>query len=291
MRFLILLIFLVPFSLKAQMTGKVTLDHLGIEFTIPEGWLGQPTDMGFILGSNTEPGAIFLMGHDARSLEALKQQAMQGIHEGSTQLMPQGNLQVISATSIGGVFAGVLEGQPVRAYGVGVVNPHGKGVSVLAVTTPALFSSRYETLATTIAKSLKFSEAKTSPVINEWKSALMNSRLTYMDSYQSGGGSYDGYSTGGGMSTKTVIDLCATGRFQYNHSSSVNVDTGGAFGGSNSGGGGVGNWEVVADVSGNAVLELKFNNGEVREYKLQYVDSKTLLNGVRYFRTNDAACN
>src|SRR5690606_38747643 len=64
-----------------QLTGKVTVPQAGVEFTIPQGWIGQPTETGYVLGSNTEAGAIFLANHQSPSLAALRQQAMSGIYE------------------------------------------------------------------------------------------------------------------------------------------------------------------------------------------------------------------
>ncbi len=278
----ILLAFLCQLSTlaAAQLTGKVTLEHFGIEFTIPDGWVGQETEMGYILGSHTEAGAIFLSGHESTTLEHLRAEAMRGIYEEGIQLSLQGMPEQLTPNSLGGTYAGLLQGQPVKAYGVGLINPHGKGVSVIALTTPQLFTDRYPQLAKEIAGNIRFSKAKTLPIIEEWRQALTRARLTYMDSYSTQGGGYN---------DKVVIDLCP-GYFLHSRNFNLGADVGGAFGSANSSGQGSGTWQVVPDVSGNAVLELLFNNGERREYTLQFVNDRTLLNGTRYFRTYDANC-
>lgn len=279
---IILTLWQISFDVSAQLTGKVTLSHAGMEFTIPQGWLGQETGMGYILGSQTEAGAIFLTSHESSTLELMKQEAMKGIHdEGGTQLMPEGSLATLTENSIAGNYGGTLQGQAVKAFGVGLINPFGRGVTILAVSTPEMFADRHRALAKEIAKSFRFFKAETSPLVDEWRNALSNARLTYMESYNT---------SGGGYSDKIVIDLCATGHFRHSKRYNMGVDTGGAFANDHNASRGSGAWSIAQDASGNPLLELKFSNGDVSEYTLGYVDEKTLLNGIRYFRTYDAAC-
>lgn len=271
-----------PLMLQAQLSGTVSLPHAGIEFVIPDGWLGQETGDGYILGSNTEPGAVFLTSHQATTLDALRAEAAKGIYEdGGTHLMPEGGIQSFGENALAAQYAGMLQGQRVKAYGIGLINPHGMGVTILVVTTPELFTDRHRTLAETIARGMRFSKAEAAPIVDEWRSALQNARLTYMDSYTT---------TGGGYSDKTVIDLCSGGFFKHSRNYNMGVDVGGAFGSDHSASRGAGTWQVLQDATGNGVLQLTFHNGEVQEYTLQYANEKTLLNGTRYFRTYDAAC-
>lgn len=265
----------------AQVTGKVTLPHAGVEFTIPDGWIGQQTEFGYVLGSQTEAGAIFLSSHQSSSLESLRQEAMNGIVEEGLQLSIEGTPETLSPNGIAGTYRGSFQGQVVKGYAVGLINPHGQGVSILALTTPQMFTERHQQLARQIAASMRFFEAERAPIVDEWKQALTNARLTYMDSYSS---------QGGGYSDKIVIDLCGAGYFRHSKRYNMGVDVGGAFGSSNSASQGSGTWEVVQDATGNPILRLSFSQGDVQEYTLQYVNEKTLLNGTRYFRTYDAEC-
>lgn len=288
--FLFALLFALPLPALAQTTGEVDLKYLGIRFAIPEGWVGQEVDGGYLLGSHTKPGLVLLTLHELKSVEALRSNAAQGIYEQGIMLQPAGAVQPVGQHGVGGEFAGTINGEQVKAYIIGLVNPHGSGVSIMAATTPAQYSAEHSKLALAVADSMQFSKPETGPIVEQWKQALGNRRLTYMDSYYSSGPSYDGYSTGGGYSSKTVIDLCAAGHFQHSSRSSVSVDTGGAFGSSAGSGGGAGRWEVAGGPQGTAVLVLSFHDGNRQEYTLDYQDDKTLLNGKRWFRTNDAAC-
>lgn len=266
----------------SQLSGKVSLPHAGVEFTIPEGWVGQETDAGYILGSHTEAGAILLSTHQMTSLESLKQEAMNGFQEdGGTQLQIEGAPETLGKTSIGGMYKGMLQGQPVKAYAVGLINPHGKGVTIISVTTPELFADRHRQLAREIAGGMRFFKAEKAPIVDEWKQVLTNARLTYMESYSN---------QNGGYSDKIVIDLCANGTFRHRKRYQMGLDTGGAMASDHNAAQGAGSWIVSQDGGGNPILELTFDDGRVQEYTLQFVDDKTLLNGTRYFRTYDGGC-
>ena len=266
----------------SQLSGKVSVPYAGVEFTIPEGWIGQETGGGYILGSHSEAGAIFLTSHEMTSLASLKQEAMRGFQDESVQLMIEGAPESLSESSVGGHYNGTLQGQPVKAYAVGLINPYGKGVTILCVTTPELFSDRLRQLARQIAGGMHFFKAEKAPIVDEWKQSLTNARLTYMESYST---------QGGGYSDKIVIDLCATGYFRHSKRYQMGLDTGGAFASDNNASQGAGSWTVNQDGAGNPVLNLTFHDGQVQQYTLQYVNEKTLLNGTRYFRTYDAGCD
>jgi hypothetical protein len=269
------------FSAYSQLNGTITLPHAGVEFTIPAGWIGQKTEAGYMLGSQTEAGAIFLSNHQSTSLEALKAEALKGIHEEGLQLMVHGAPETLDGNVLAASYTGLLQGQAVKAFAVGLINPFGRGVLILALTTPEMFTERHQQLAKQIAESIRFFQAERSPVVDEWKQGLTNARLTYMESYSS---------QDGGYSDKIVIELCGAGHFRHSKRYRMGIDSGGAFANDNSTSQGSGTWEVTQDASGNPVLELKYNGGEVQEYTLQYVNEKTLLNGTRYFRTYDAGC-
>ncbi|MEQ9438621.1 MAG: hypothetical protein RIG62_06215 [Cyclobacteriaceae bacterium] len=280
------LLFTIDISV-AQVSGPVSLPQLGVEFTIPEGWVGQETEAGYVLGSYTQPGFVLLTTHSYTTLGQLEVEAKKGIVEqNGTQLQLLGSLEKLNANGIAGSYHGTLEGQPAQAYVIGLLNPHGSGVTIITATTQDQYSEQYPKLARTLAESFVFSPAKVLPIVNEWKQLLQNTRLTYMDSYYSSGPSSDGYSTGGGYSSEIVISLCDKGHFFYSSNGQMSVDTGGAFANSHNNDGGQGNWKVTGYGTQGAMLQLNFVNGEVYEYKLAYEDQKTYLNGQRYFRTD-----
>lgn len=283
------LIYTIVFGVvQAQQTGTVDYKYLGVKFTIPDGWAGQEIEEGFVMGSNTIPGFMFLTTHEQKTLESIKQETKAGLLDNNgTNLSIQGEFQNIGNNGVGARFNGTFEGQAISAYIIGILNPHGPGVTIISGTTPEKFSDTYINLAKQFAASINFYQPEKSPVLDRWKEKFNNARLTYMDSYYSSGTSNGGYSTGGGYSSKTEIDLCAKGYFNFGSNSDMSFDTGGGFGSSNSNDAGQGSWEIVQSNNGNAVLRLNYRNGKVSEYELTYneKDNKTYLNGYRYYVT------
>lgn len=281
--FIILFIASLSGSLFGQQTGPVDYPALGIRFTIPEGWVGQEGDGGFMIGHYTIPGIIILSPHEVRQMEDMKREARAGMYdEQGTALQLSGTLQDLSPTAIAGNYQGSLQGTPAKAYAIGVINNVGTGVNIIAVSTPAEYSPALEKAAMDVYRSLELKKAETGPIIEEWQNALSNSRLTFLESYNSAP-SYDG-AIGGGMNSKTQIDLCSQGYFNFYESSSVSLGGDGISGSSSGRGQGSGTWSIKAEY-GAPVLVLSFHDGSVRSFELQYQDEKIFLNGKRFMRT------
>jgi hypothetical protein len=279
-----LLLFVAPTQAQV-LSGSVDYPALGVRFTIPEGWIAQETEVGLVLGSNTEPGLMLVSQHAYRSLQEIQQAGDEGINDSSLSLQRGGDYRIIDEHSVGAPFAGVNEGQPARAYAIGVLNPHGAGVSVLALTTESAYSKAFEERAWLLANSFEFEKPDNTAEIKDWREFLSDVRLTHMTSSSSSGPSVEGYSTYSGHSSTSILHLCRAGHYRYGSSASYSVDTGSGFahGGGDEQGNGV--WEVIGNAHGQPYLRLTSNDGDVFELQLQYEDDKTFLDGTRYFRT------
>lgn len=273
-----MLLLLNPVS--AQVTGLVEYKALGLKFTIPSNWVGQETEEGMLLGSNTEAGLLVVLPHEYTSFEQIKQGADEGLVDEGIQLRRSGAFRQEGSRGLGAEFSGMVQGESAKAYVIAVLNPKGGGITVMALTTTAIYSEQLVSRARSLAGSVVFFEPEVSSAIQEWKTFLSNVRLAYISSYSSsGGGSYGGYSD------ETVISLCGAGYYKFSSKSSMSIDTGGAFGSSHGSDQGAGSWNVVSDAQGNPLLVLKGHDGTNYQYKLSYEDNKTYLNGRRYFRT------
>ena len=276
----------------AQQTGEVDYPYLGLKFTIPNGWKGGETEGGYLIGSDTQPGLIILLPHQVKDIEALKQEAEAGIQEEGIMLKKVGPFETVGQEGVGALFEGAVQGEAAKAFVAAVINPFGAGVTIMAATAASGYNATYRELVNEIALSLKFSEPVEPPITEEWRNTLKGAKLTYLNSSYDSGPSYGGYSTYSSYSSREEITLCASGTFSFYSSNSMSVDTGGAFadgGGDNSG---EGTWTVATNGAGVPVLKLQFENGEINTYQLTYEDSKTYLNGSRYFRTyDDVQCN
>lgn len=273
-------------ALWAQETGDKSFPSLGISFTIPDGWVGQETGSGYLMGSHTDPGLLMVLPHQTQSLAQLRQEAEQGLvdNEG-TALVLDGSVSTYGSTGLQARYQGMLGGQQAKAYVISLLNEGGTGVTVIAASTPDEFSDMHMAVVEQLSKTVQFTKVAAPEADGEWSELLKNARLTYMNSYYSSGASYGGYSTGGGYSDKEVIDLCAQGYFLHSSTSSMSFDTGGGFGSSHDGSQGAGNWSVIKNSENQPVLLLRFHNGEESQYVITTEESKTFLNGSRYYRT------
>jgi hypothetical protein len=270
-------------TLTAQKSGSVDYPALGLSFTIPSGWVGQETEGGFAIGHNSIPGIILMLPHETRTVEQLSQEAQQGIQDANgTALTLQGSIQNLGANTIKGHYTGTLEWQPVKALGIGMVNPNGTGVTILALSTPDKYGNDLEKAASQLHTSVVFKKVDHGPILKQWEQQLANTRLTYMDSYNSP--SYTDGGISGGYSSKTKIELCAAGYFNFNSRSNMSLGGDGVSGYSHGKDQGNGTWRIDTR-SGQPHLILEFYNGDVSEYSLAYDDDKLMLNGRRFFRT------
>lgn len=279
--------------LIGQQTGTVT--QSGFTFTIPDGWVGQLANDIYIMASNTEPGLVVLSYAEIKSLNDLKTQMQTGLTDNySYGFNPVGSITEIEKNMVGCTVEGFMESEKAKGSLIGIYKENKGSVLILALTTPELFSARYEDLSEQVAKSLKFPEVSqvataTPPnTSNAFVQQFTGVKLTYMNSYYSS--SYTDGGVSGGYSDREIISLCSTGYFTYKSNSEV------------SGGGnyssmlgydrsqGDGTWKVTPTGANKGILELKFNNGQVKKYNLE-INSKneTYLNGYRYYRTTGSS--
>lgn len=278
---LILSFILIAFASLAQ-TNKVREAAFGAEFIVPDGWQYQRTEYGYVLGSNTIPGIIIIMGNPYSTLEEIRQSAYQGIQEeGGTMLSLAGELKPFGTNGVSGFFQGTMNWEQAKAYTIGLAsNQGGKGVTIMIATTPSMFSDTHVTELNKLANSFHFFKPEIPPEVKEWEKWFKTPggcRLKYLSS--SGSSTYGNYT---GSSSEATIDLCPSGSFSFSSNSDVSYsgDAGSAYSGSNDSGNGT--WEV--GYNGNhPVLTLHFTDGREREYELTYVNQETRLNGTRYF--------
>ena len=276
---------------SAQESKRVSYDQLGISFIIPPGWQPQEINQGILLQKPGLAGFIFASTHN-QSLAELKADAIKPLNDGQgTNLQLSDSLQSLGSNAIAGNYEGLLEGSPAKCYIIGMENPMGGlGITIMAASQPDLFSEHLQEVAFEFASSFQFQKLDKSVEIQEWKSFLSGMRLTYMETYNSP--SYSDGGISGGYHINRTIDLCPQGYFNSGNSSSFQMD---GLGRTNSNQKGQGTWDIVLGTDGMLHLELKDYTGEVRHYRLEYLDQKLYLNGERYFRTDEGdnapSCN
>jgi hypothetical protein len=260
--------------------------QLGVRFTVPAGWTGREVEAGVVLGSPTVPGLVLLRPHEHRSLAALQAEAQAGLTDGAgTALHLHGSVEPLGAHALGAEFRGHLDGVPATAYVVGLLNPHGAGLTVLAATQPDKYTPQHKEMALAVARSVEFYRPQAPSFLQAWRDALADRRLArYASSYSSGSGGHSSHQA------SQQFHLCAAGHFVYGARESGSFDTPGAFGSTRSADAGHGRWQVIANNDGSPWLQLTYRNGAVENYKLELRGSSTYLNGARYFRAASEQC-
>lgn len=97
-----LLVAAPPGNARAELTGRVDLEHLGIAFTVPDQWQGRLMDAAVVLGGLREPGLILLLPHEHATLDHLRREASAGIAEEGVSLRPASALEPIGDDALGG---------------------------------------------------------------------------------------------------------------------------------------------------------------------------------------------
>ena len=153
----------------------------------------------------------------------------------------------------------------------------------LPLSSPNQYSNTYRELCFKIYDSFTFTKVDRSSTYDEWKEWLSDSKLTLKSpGYSSSGGGFSG-----GHSVKRSIDLCSKGYFtDYSYSDFTISGYNASAGGSDSEQGS-GTWELKADAYGDFMLVLRYGEGEVRQYSLEYKDDGFYMNGSRYFVTSE----
>ncbi len=270
--------------LNAQKTGKINNTELGFSFIIPEDWTGYKASSGFAITSSKIGGVILVISHNVSSISEIEKEANNGFKIGeNTLLNPIRNVQKVSDSVVVGMYTGVIDSKSAKALIIGMVNPHGNGITILCTANTNLFSEDLMRAGLSTMESVAFhnpkkqtSTIKISDAPSEQSRIFKDCRLTYMESYST---------SGGGYSNRTTIDLCAKGYFIHSSVNHISMDTGGSsgYGGNNKKGSGT--WLLLKKQQ-QLILELTFHNGEIYEYYVTIDENeKTFLNGQRYFRT------
>jgi hypothetical protein len=276
-------------SSEAQ-TGKIKYPSLNLAFEVPDGWKGQESQGMYVMGHMTIPGILAVLPHQQpMTVDDMKAEARYGIMiDNGTSFRPVSAMSTLADNAIGGEFSGLLDYMPAQAYIIGLSNPSGTGLTIIAVTSPEAYDAdTYRGLAMEVMRSVEFGSTGDIPGsqnsgnadVADWKYQLGGTKLTWMESYYSGG------EYGGGYNMKTEIHLCEAGYFLYYDQSLVaagGVDVSGYSGGSSRG---HGNWDIAVS-GGVPYLVLNFHDGNKRQFSLEWREgSKLFMDGYRYMRT------
>jgi len=171
---------------SATVSGSEVSDpSWGFSFTLPKGWKQRKTSEGAVLGHDTIAGMILLLPHRLRGLDDVRAQMKEGLQDEEGQLAPTGAIKSMGENLLTGEYAGVYQGEQVKATAFGTLSPHGGGAYLIAAATPEKFSSGLSSAAKTIAKSMRYKKTAASAApsyfAGTWVSTTKNTetRMTF----------------------------------------------------------------------------------------------------------------
>ena len=272
-----ILLFIFPLLTYPQEKKVIAYKELGFQFSIPFEWEGKETDAAYLITSQIEQGFITISTIPKTDILELKQQLNGGINkEKGFFLAPSDQIEIINDDRLQGIFSGLINFSPVIAYIVVLKGEQQQMVMILSANSKENYSIKSELMAIEIAKSFKFFKPQMPSMIDEYKSLLNDSKLTYIESEEKPGP--EGRT---GYRAKTTIDLCSQGYFNFYNFRSDGIAS--AFSADNNKE--AGQWVIVKNNEGIIVLELRYYDGEINEYYFEYLDGKIYLDGDHYIRT------
>jgi len=277
--YLLIIFYTLPLFAFPQEKNVIAFDDLGFQFSIPHEWEGRETESAYILTSQTEQGFVSISTLPFTNITELKRQINGGIKKGNGFfLAPIDQIESINANRLQGKFSGLINFSPVIAYIIIVRGDQQQMVMIMAAVSKENYSNKYELLADEITESFTFFQPIMPSMIDEYKAMLNNAKLTFIESDDPSG---SGVSTG--YQTKTIIDLCREGYFNFYDFRSNGMTS--AFSADDNKG--AGQWNIIKDDNGEIVLQLMYYDGEIYEYNLEYINGKIFLDGDHYLKTTE----
>jgi hypothetical protein len=268
---------------KDALAGKkITNPLLGFAFTAPEGWNIEELGNGYNFYSPAQQSNILVMATTYASRDQLLAAARETTDDGQgTRLVPTGEPFLLSDNGVMAEYSGTWRGEAAQVTAIGLVSPHGGSVMVLSVSSRDFSVEKNRDHAQALARSLSFLTPDTGNGLNLQK-RFAGKKLTYLSSYSSG--------ASGGYSSQRFISLCPDGQFVLTGNSSVSMEAAGSFGNSSGVEQSQGNWKVVY-VAGQPLLVLSASDGSIHQFEIKMTKDALLLDGRRYFITDDADCH
>ncbi len=281
------LILLLSNNAFAAQTGRVNYPYQGIEFTVPPTWLGQVQKNSYLIQTKNKSGFVLLFKNNAKNLWQLKYDADKGFFTNNIQLERSRPFDRLSAKGerkrgLGAEFHGYIRGTPAKAYIIGLINPFGAGITIIAIATTNNYSADDKKIATQIANSVIFSPPKMAPATIWWQHHLLNAQLTYLTTR--------GNNKSGNRRQK-IYNFCSNHAFYYSSNTRSTINATSTFGYMQATNTRHGRWKIGTGDQGRTLLHLRFDNGYVTTYPLEDRTGKPYLNNTPYLYARATHCH
>jgi hypothetical protein len=277
----------------------ISVPELGVSFAVPPGWSGQKQAESVYLTSTNRKGFIVITRHAYNSFQEMAQEAGQGIVDASTntRLMPMSQFQPFGKNGMVAEFSGTAQGQKARAFAIGLLSPQGGGVTIMAATEAASYSSDYSDAVLAVAGSLSFlaggAQGGGAPMAGPQGGYGSGAGATDTSLMSYFAGEWYSYSSGstiyGGAGTERKMTLCPDGN--YRDSSEFSAGGTGQWGAANAQAG-WGRWTIQGDRN-QGTISVTYPNGQTRRipYRVVSKEEQTIsFDGVTYAFAGNPNC-
>ena len=255
---LILLLFMIPFSLFSQ----INPNGLPISFD-GNGWKLIGDNYGTsILGHETIPGAILVIEHGYSDKQSLKNQLESGYQEEGIELYPNGMVQN-NGDMLSISLNGYVEGNSMKSEVLGFLtnSKNCKGFILMSLTDQYSDNSVHKSHMENIAKSIRVKSLPNDP---SWSQKLNGQELVYRDSYSTNSSSSDGsFYIGASSNSTEIFSFCSNGSFYYSNSSYTSASGSGIDAQSNNANDSDGGIWSALNMGGSVVIKLIYTDGTV----------------------------
>jgi hypothetical protein len=265
-------IFATTLAVNAQDKKDVKDTSNGYSFSVPEDWVNQEANGGYVLTNSEKTANIIVKKHSYKNYAEYSKGDGDYERDGFTRLLETTDLG--NGNSHDRVTKDI-NGKYLIFDAVFIVSEYEGGLLLLGVSTDDKSAKASINGITELVKTLKFFEPKKSPQDAATKKAFGGKRLSYMQTLN-------------GFSESRRIWLCKSGSyFSRNQSSSLSQLGSGLVNNEDRG-----TWEVQK--SGNSItLILRSQSGNLRSFQVtpRQASNEISLNGNRYFVEEHSECN
>lgn len=273
---------------ERAITGGLTIasPEVGIALTVPAGFAGAyDADLwGIILASPKAGTRLGIWGASQATVDELVERVGEVLAEQGIEVTGEESRQ----TAPGGFdarFTALTAEGPALLLASLRAGEHGNAVAVVGLGRPA-DTDRLRSSVAAVVHSINWRR----PLAREWRAQLAGLRL-------SGGSSHSDYSPGGAggggsgaSASQTTMDFCSDGTYGFESQSETFISIAGASASSSSGDAHQGQWVLVADVAGRAILVLSASDGREFFWPIEETDQGARVNGSAYTSQASPRC-
>lgn len=266
---------------------RVSSPWTGVSFVVPNGFVGQYDEesSAFVMmkADGSQDPLVGVYAFSEASLEAIGIEVERQLAEQGVRLTPRGSQQINGNTVSGWYIAASDQGTGFL-YASTQTGESGNAIAVVA----ARFS-RDESGLQQVVDEVVASTVYTAAGAAQWRQLVAGGVLT------SSGDRADISSGGGGTATgatdwSSSLELCSNGQYAYQERSETYISIEGVSASSSSSDQHAGQWWLVSDIAGNAILVLAATDGREFHWSVVEQGNGVALDGTLYTLARSQRC-